>query len=145
MWLSPWGVHRCWLAAILLSLQSVAVANGDFPENALRRRILHFGNVERIKTAPLNQNLSTHIKHVRNRKTRFVEVEEVDVPASNKLWPPWPFNLLGRKSKSQDADDSYPSTGSLFWAYLRQRSRVGIRQIQQRKYFAWSLSCNLLT
>lgn len=107
-----------------------------------------------------NPSLSgKQIQLVKNRKTRRrVDGDSVNdnhndgdsdshVPANHNhnhnnrmLWPPWPFNLIGRKSKSAtssdaiDNDDTYPSTGSLFWAYLRQRSRVGIRQIQQRTY-----------
>jgi hypothetical protein len=55
-----------------------------------------------------------------------------------KMWPPWPLSLLGRKKKSSDDNDgvvtaatTYPSAAALFWAYFRQRTRIGVRQIQE--------------
>ena len=55
-----------------------------------------------------------------------------------KAWPPWPFTLLGNKEEQKDEQDgavtaanTYPSAGALFWAYFKQRTRIGIRQIQE--------------
>jgi hypothetical protein len=103
-----------------------------------RRQIVHFGSMDDIReVATLNRKLSAKLTLVGNRKNaRAVAVEEDDddTPENSKLWPPWPFNLIGKQKKNgQSLEDGYPSTGALFWAYLRQRSRIGIRQIQQRK------------
>ena len=152
MCVSQWGSCYWWIAiaVILLSLPSVSVANGAGTENCLRRRIVHFGSIDSIKTATLAQKLPKKVTLIARTK-RPVEVEEEGAPASNKLWPPWPFNLIGKKANSEASDDGYPSTGTLFWAYLRQRSRVGVRQIQQRKYIGsvstdmsiWIANCHL--
>jgi hypothetical protein len=55
-----------------------------------------------------------------------------------KMWPPWPLSLLGRKKKPSDDNDgvvtaanTYPSAAALFWAYFRQRTRIGVRQVQE--------------
>jgi hypothetical protein len=89
------------------------------------------------EVASLNRKLPTKLALINNRKqSRVVAAEEDDddTPENSKLWPPWPFNLIGKQQKNgQSLEDGYPSTGTLFWAYLQQRSRVGIRQIQQRK------------
>ena len=57
-----------------------------------------------------------------------------------KMWPPWPLSLfLQPRMDPNDADgqgiptaaNSYPSAAALFWAYFRQRARVGVRQLQE--------------
>jgi hypothetical protein len=54
-----------------------------------------------------------------------------------KMWPPWPLSLLGRKKENEELDgvvtakNTYPSAGALFWAYFKQRTRIGVRQIQE--------------
>jgi hypothetical protein len=169
-----WGLFRCyccyWRVLVLVVttmmllslLPSIFVdAKGVFsePHHAFqqrRRPIIPFRTMSRNHTSSLSST-ARQIQTVQNRKTRVAAPADVmkDVDAlakhnknnnnnKNKLWPPWPFNLIGRKSSAflgddDDGDsivhdDGYPSTGSLFWAYLRQRSRVGIRQIQQRTF-----------
>jgi short-subunit dehydrogenase len=71
-----------------------------------------------------------------------------------KLWPPWPLNLLAKDRRKQTSNDpdghrqpvttskltaknTYPSAGALFWVYLRQRTRVGLRQLQQVSSQLW--------
>ena len=136
MWVPSWGSYCWWImAVILLSVSRPSVANGSLSEKSLRRRIVHFGNMESINvnTAALRKDLSSELAMISTRKKRVVHVEESDRPVRSKLWPPWPFNLIGKKSQAKASDDGYPSTGTLFWEYLRHRSRVGIRQLQQRK------------
>ena len=72
------------------------------------------------------------------------------------MWPPWPLNLLQKRNEDDNTssgasssdndhttggdkdDDStptaknmYPSLGSLIFVYFKQRSRIGIRQVQE--------------
>ena len=87
------------------------------------------------KTASLeNDHSYDKLENVSTRLKRVVQVEEGDLPFRRKVWPPWPFNLIGKKRQVKASDDGYPSTGALFWEYLRHRSRVGVRQLQQREY-----------
>jgi hypothetical protein len=133
-----WG----WLIA-LLCVPIVCITTTDassVPQHTTsrRRQIVHFGGMDDIReVASLNRKLPTKLALINNRKqSRVVAAEEDDddTPENSKLWPPWPFNLIGKQQKNgQSLEDGYPSTGTLFWAYLQQRSRVGIRQIQQRK------------
>lgn len=49
-----------------------------------------------------------------------------------KLWPPWPFNLIGRQPQISSTKVGYSTTsGSLLWSYFRQRASAGARQVQQ--------------
>jgi len=72
----------------------------------------------------------------RTRQNNVVEEtddEEEEEATGNKLWPPWPFNLLtqrGSKNGKNGRDDAYRSNGSLFWAYFRQRLLITKRQFQ---------------
>jgi hypothetical protein len=141
MWVPSWDrSYCCWVTAVVLLFLSTpcVLANGSFNEKSLRRRIVHFGNMDSInvKTAAavLRSDISSELAMISTRNKRVVAVEEEDVPLRSKLWPPWPFNLIGKKSQAKASDDGYPSTGTLFWEYLRHRSRVGIRQLQQRKH-----------
>ena len=74
---------------------------------------------------------------------------QVQVQLANrvKMWPPWPLNLLKKDRRKQTSNDpdhqqpmttstltaknTYPSAGALFWVYLRQQTRVGLRQLQE--------------
>lgn len=87
------------------------------------------------KTASLRSKHSyDELANISSRLKRVVQVEESEVPLRTKVWPPWPFNLIGKKRPTKASEDGYPSTGALFWEYIRHRSRVGIRQLQQREY-----------
>lgn len=143
-----------WISVLLV----VAVMCLTVVAHGNSRRVVHFGNMNEIRTATLKRraipigsnrrlvqdDISPSLSSSRDlllikakRKKKKAEEEELeddedDTEGSNKLWPPWPFNLIGKKPSN--TKDGYPSTGSLFWAYLRQRSRIGVRQIQQREY-----------
>lgn len=58
-----------------------------------------------------------------------------------KAWPPWPLSLLERNDEDDDgaaakdeivtAGNTYPSSAALFWAYFKERTRIGIRQCKE--------------
>lgn len=49
-----------------------------------------------------------------------------------KLWPPWPFNLIGRQPQTSSTEVGNSATSrSLLWSYFRQRASAGARQVQQ--------------
>jgi short-subunit dehydrogenase len=81
------------------------------------------------------------------------------------MWPPWPLNIIkermdklksslstdleetsstgdlaqndDRERKQQQSSSMYPSMGALFFAYARQQTRIGIRQIQEVSSQVW--------
>ena len=88
------------------------------------------------------------IRLTRRSTSTSMQVQEVQLVNRVKMWPPWPLNLLKkdrRKQTSNDPDhqqpmttsstltakDIYPSDLALFWVYLRQQTRVGLRQLQE--------------
>ena len=131
----------------VLLILAVAVRSS---ETHCSRRILHLGRMEDLVPSSSAQRRSTFsFKNkisgtllIKNHKSKTLHQTDEDdslQTSRNKLWPPWPFNMIGnrrRRRQHQDHhdDDRYPSTGALFWAYLRQRARIGIRQVRQRKW-----------
>jgi hypothetical protein len=111
------------------------------------RRILHLGRMEdlvpsssaRRRSTFSFKNKSSGTLLINSHKSKTLhQIDEDDSlqTSRNKLWPPWPFNLIGKRQHQDHHDDHrYPSTGALFWAYLRQRARIGIRQLRQRKFW----------
>lgn len=137
----PWG----WLIAdmLLVLFLSIGVTDVSSAETSisLRRQIVHFGSMDSIRNIAVIKHRKEFPARVTlasssstRRKTQLLDVDDDDEePEGNKMWPPWPFNLIGKKKNGgQSSQDGYPSTGALFWAYVQQRSRVGICQIQQR-------------
>jgi hypothetical protein len=65
------------------------------------------------------------------------EVYAIRLASRVKIWPPWPLSLLGKTSEEEEdggavtAANTYPSAVALFWAYFRQRARIGVRQFQE--------------
>jgi hypothetical protein len=83
--------------------------------------------------------------------------------STTSMWPPWPLNLLQQRSRNEEGrqgssdkslttstnDDSsnndfpitaanmYPSMGALMWAYLRQRTRIWVRQLEEIGSQVW--------
>lgn len=69
----------------------------------------------------------------RRRKIQESDDDDEANEEGNKLWPPWPFNLLtqgGRRNAQKSRDNDYPSKKSLFLSYFFQRMLVTKRQIQ---------------
>jgi hypothetical protein len=102
-----------------------------------------FSSGEKVKLICLSRRRSNHesfdnivtpkILDIKNRRSLHKDVDRDRTPLHDKLWPPWPFNLIGRRQKVNDTNENGPATRSRFITYLRQSSRIGIRQIQQRK------------
>lgn len=67
------------------------------------------------------------------------KIFSAELTSKVKMWPPWPLNLLQRSGKSAIIDEempvvasnTYPSAAAQFWAYFKQRTRIGVRQIQE--------------
>lgn len=65
------------------------------------------------------------------------------------MWPPWPLSLLNRRkdastnqtltsaSSPSSTSNQYPSAAILFLTYLKQRSRIGLRQLQEVGSSLW--------
>jgi len=95
------------------------------PSSQHRRRV-YFGSISSL-TAPVI---------VASRKKAVIPqeyyLEQEEVSREGKLWPPWPFNLIGRRRQKSSAENgNFGVSGSLFWSYLRERARSGARQMQQ--------------
>jgi hypothetical protein len=76
----------------------------------------------------------TNILDIKVQRSSHKYVDRDLTPQHGKLWPPWPFNLIGKENNVKiTSEKNSPTTSSRFIAYLRQSSRIGIRQIQQRK------------
>jgi hypothetical protein len=117
--------RRFWLfIAVMLWIKSFT-SGEETPGNFFPRRRSNHESFEKI-TAP-------RILVIKSRRSRYQDVDIDRAPLCGKLWPPWPFNLIGRSEKVKDSNENVPATSSRFIAYLRQSSRIGIRQIQQRK------------
>ena len=69
----------------------------------------------------------------------IIDQQSIQLVNRVKMWPPWPLNLLTRPRVDSHSDhhdvptaaNTYPSAAALFWAYFRQRARVGFRQVQE--------------
>ena len=67
------------------------------------------------------------------------DIYSAQLTSKVKMWPPWPLNLLQRSRNNPHIDDEtsvaassvYPSAAAQFWAYFKQRTRIGVRQIQE--------------
>jgi hypothetical protein len=101
--------------------------------NNQRRRIIHHGKANNNKQAIVNVNRS-----------------------ASAMWPPWPLSLLQRNRRQDDEDvsssddgsnrrkryvsatsDAYPSMGALMFSYLRQRTRIWGRQLEEIGSQVW--------
>lgn len=65
-------------------------------------------------------------------------LDSAPTTSSSSLWPPWPFSLLTSNNHESDNASiaerrSGKSTALLFGKYLRQKSIIGLRQMQQGK------------
>jgi len=79
-----------------------------------------------------------------SRSTASKEVSEASTGDNGgpKLWPPWPFSLLTRRSSSDrplttssladgsEKEKEYKSTLQLLWYYGRESVRVGVKNLQ---------------
>lgn len=109
-----------------------------------RRRLCYFGSMQELQLSAADNYASSLIVEVaRRRRRREEDSEDNDQvssrPVANKLWPPWPFNLLttqrgsNTRSSGQDTEEhDYRSNNniSLFWTYFAQRMLITKRQIQ---------------
>ena len=60
--------------------------------------------------------------------------------SQNKMWPPWPFNLLQAPPEGESASSTLTSTGGqggpaarmggLVWSFFGQRARVSVKEMQ---------------
>ena len=141
--------RRGFVVAALAALLSKA---SSLPEESLppRRRALYFGSMNALQRTSPSLLASTSrrrrvidddeysVMDVARRRKRQEEVEDSDNDGdtsrgNNKLWPPWPFNLLTQRGSNNGKnvpDDGYRSSGSLFWAYLGQRLLITKRHFQ---------------
>ena len=84
-------------------------------------------------------------------------------PSTSSMWPPWPLNIMKERmnkmkyslstdlektsmddvtqnedrERKQQQSSTYPSVGALFFAYARQQTRIGIRQIREVSSQVW--------
>jgi len=93
-------------------------------------------------------------KDVANDKTKSIMMgsisngnsyEDILLPVSsneqlqqNNFWPPWPLNLLTQTKKDSPSNDTqdrfqYQSGASIFFRYCRERTKLGVYQLQQGK------------
>lgn len=74
--------------------------------------------------------------------------EDIQMVNRVTMWPPWPLSLLDRRrdastnqtSTSTDSTSSlsaYPSAAILFFSYVKQRARIGLRQLQEVGSSLW--------
>jgi len=91
-------------------------------------------------------------KDVANDKTKSIMMgsisngnsyEDILLPVSsneqlqqNNFWPPWPLNLLTQTKKDSPSNDTqdrfqYQSGASIFFRYCRERTKLGVYQLQQ--------------
>ena len=145
------------ILAVMLST-TPAMTENDAMHYSPRRRV-YFGSMDALqRTMPDFMTVSNAsrcrrvpegdegtILDVARRKKRPKSVEENDddddaqeKSSANKLWPPWPFNLLtqrGSKNDNLSRDSGYRSSGTLFWAYFGQRLLITKRQFQHGECF----------
>ena len=134
-----------WLITAIVAFVCMTISDANSPimtnsNRRHRRQNLQLGNfdidIARRNILHRDHSYDVAIPTKRSKMNPNLDMEEEDLPHRSKIWPPWPFNLIGnnKKSQKQRSDDGYPSTGALFWTYLRHRSRIGVRQLQQRKF-----------
>lgn len=133
MGLSP--VSKLFLFTALVATLPVALSINDIRS---RRRVnVYFGSMEAWHHAKPSYFTSSATKLVsRPSRRRVLSIDEDPEEEENssrvKMWPPWPFNLLTKPQRSDNAKDSsyvYRSSG-LFWAYFRQQLQSTKRQMQ---------------
>lgn len=88
------------------------------------------------------RRLEQHTQHGTTRDRDEATADDRDVvlvsnssSKKSKMWPPWPFNMIGRTKEQKEAaaEDDSSSAAGLFWLYFRQRTRIGFRSLQQCK------------
>ena len=82
-------------------------------------------------------------KAILNAASIHDEDAQPHLSSKNSLWPPWPFSILQGKDKHKNNQSTFLSDGfqyqtepSLFLIYVRERAKLGIRQLQQCKSLA---------
>eukprot|EP00547_Thalassionema_nitzschioides_P001190 CAMPEP_0194213992 /NCGR_PEP_ID=MMETSP0156-20130528/14970_1 /TAXON_ID=33649 /ORGANISM="Thalassionema nitzschioides, Strain L26-B" /LENGTH=845 /DNA_ID=CAMNT_0038942155 /DNA_START=6 /DNA_END=2543 /DNA_ORIENTATION=+ len=137
--------HYLWLVikySIVIFVTSVPVIVAKDCQLLRNRRMVYFGNMQGIKSCMFDHSLTASgyvLVSSRIKKGEKLRTEpEDDDNSSSKIWPPWPFNLMGKRGgKAQNSDDEYPSNGVLLRAYLKQRTKIIVRQIEHLSRELW--------
>ncbi len=123
------------IAVLKLFTDASSLGDNDVPPTARRRRV-YFGSMDSLLTS--SPSISNAVR--RNKRRKVAEEGDVEEEESrdNKLWPPWPFNLLtqrGSKKSNNGHDNIYNKRNSiiLFWSYFGQRMLITKRQLQHGK------------
>lgn len=135
------------IAVLKLFTDASSLGDNDVPPTARRRRV-YFGSMDSLLTSSPSRSgglkegdiysISNAVR--RNKRRKVAEEGDVEEEESrdNKLWPPWPFNLLtqrGSKKSNNGHDNIYNKRNSiiLFWSYFGQRMLITKRQLQHGK------------
>ena len=127
------SVYKLFLFTALVATLPMVLSIDDIPS----RRRVYFGSMDALRHVMPSHCKSSGTALVSSAsRRRVVSIEEDPEEEENssrvKMWPPWPFNLLTKPQRSDNAKNSsygYRSSG-LFWAYFRQQLQSTKRQMQ---------------
>ena len=135
------------IAVLKLFTEASSLGDNDVPPTARRR--VYFGSMDALfmhtsshsRSRGIVEDDMYSVSNVVRRNTRRKVAEDNDEDEEesrgNKLWPPWPFNLLterGSEKNNNGRVDIYKRNSiSLFWSYFSQRMLITKRQLQHGK------------
>ena len=124
------------LLLLLLSLVFRGASGSHTSAGLLARAENNINGRGRARVHTFEKCVSNSVNHKMNPSIDSTSRDNQKQLLKNKAWPPFPFNLLQlQRASPEDVPSSsisstIPSGADIFFQYLRNRGKIGIRQVQ---------------